>query len=66
MNLVNTKIYNVSELIAIMKDGSDYVINEQLLPYDNKFNNMLGCSLDGDADIDLFFIICRFNKNFRW
>lgn len=53
MNLVNTKIYNYNLLNH--ESGSDYVINEQLLPYDNKFNNMLGCSLDGDADRFIFY-----------
>ena len=53
MNLVNTKIY--SHNLLNHESGSDYVINDQLLPYDEKFKHMLGCSVDGDADRFIFY-----------
>lgn len=53
MNLVNTKIYNHN--LLNYESGSDYVINDQKLPYDEKYNNILGCSVDGDADRFIFY-----------
>ena len=53
INLVNTKVFNHNLLNH--ESGSDYVINDKLLPYDDKFNNMLGCSVDGDADRFIFY-----------
>ena len=53
IKLVNTKIYNHNLLNH--ESGSDYVINDQLLPYDEQFKHMLGCSVDGDADRFIFY-----------
>ena len=64
MNLVNTKVYNHNLLNH--ESGSDYVINDQLLPYDEKFNYMLGCSVDGDADRFIFYYFDESLKIFRW
>jgi phosphoacetylglucosamine mutase len=53
--LVNTKVYKYH--LLNFESGSDYVINDRQLPYDNNLSDKIGCSLDGDADRFIFYYV---------
>ena len=53
LNLINIDIQNHTLLNE--KSGSDYVVNQQCIPYEVEENNRLYASLDGDADRVVFY-----------